>query len=151
MKKTCECRYFVTDIVAVPIVKLYRKSEAYRQATIDGWGVVYTDKDNELVCDEDSYAILIPQCGQQSLIFPYNELNKKEWLKQEECIAIIQGDSCGFSFWEKEKGDIQIFVTYDENRLIDSYRITDWTDKPYDNEILIDFESLSEIDPYSKY
>jgi len=146
MKNICETRYFITDIVAVPIIRIKKKSEAYRQATKDGWGTVYTPYENgeptTLICDEDSSAVLINQYGKQCCIFPYEELNPKEWLKQAECQAIITSDSCGYAYWEKEEGTIKIYVTYDENGFIDDYRITDWTDKPYDNEIEIKFEEL---------
>lgn len=149
MKKS-ECRYLVTDIVAIPILRIYKKSEAYRQATKEGWGVVDTDKDGSLFCDEDSSATLINQYGKQFCIFPYNELNRKDFFNQAECDVIIQSDSCGFSFWEKENGLVKILVTYDENGYIDNYRLTDWTDTIiYDDEQLIDFESLPETDSYN--
>lgn len=148
-----ELRYFVTDIVAIPVIRIAKKSDAYKQATKDGWGTVYIPYENgeptELICDEDSYAELINQYGQYNFIYPYEELNPKEWFKQAECQAIIMGDSCGFSFWEKEEGSVKFFVTYDENGFIDSYRLTDWTDKPYDGEVEISFKELPEVDIYA--
>jgi hypothetical protein len=137
-----ELRYFVTDIVAVPVIRIAKKSEAYKQVTKDGWGIVYTDQNETLICDEDSSAVLINQYGQQCCIFPYEELKPREWFKQAECQAIIQSDSCGFSFWEKEEGLVKLYVTYDENGFVDSYRITDWTEEPFDGEIEIMFEEL---------
>lgn len=141
-----ELRYLVTDIVAIPVIRIVKKSEAYKQVTKDGWGVVYTPYVNgeptTLICDEDSSAVLINQYGQQCIIAPYEELNPKEWFKQIECQAIIQSDSCGFSFWEKEEGSVKLYVTYDKNGFIDSYRITDWTEEPFDGEIEIMFEEL---------
>ncbi len=152
MKKQNECRYIITDIVAIPIVRINKKSEAYRQVTSDGWGIVYKDQNDILICDEDSHGVLVNSYGKQCCIFPYEELKPKEWFKQAECNVILQGDSCGFSFWEKEKGLVKIYITKDENGNIDNYRITDWTDNIiYDNEELIEFEELSKTDPFSKW
>lgn len=153
MKKQSEIRYFITDMVAIPIIRINKKSDAYKQATKDGWGTVYIPYENgeptTLICDEDSSATLINSYGQQCCISPYEELNPKEWPKQAECVAIITTDSCGIAFWEKEKGNIKIYVTYDENGLIDNYRLADWTETViYNGEILINFEDLPENDPY---
>lgn len=142
-----ELRYLITDIVAIPVIRIAKKSDAYKQATKDGWGTVYTPYENgeptELICDEDSSAVLINKYGKQCCIFPYEKLNPKEWYKQIECQAIIQSDSYGFAYWEKEEGSIKIYVIYDENGFIDTYRLTDWTDKPYDGEVEISFKELS--------
>ena len=35
-----EIRYIVTDIVSIPVVRIAKKSEAYKDATKAGWGVV---------------------------------------------------------------------------------------------------------------
>jgi hypothetical protein len=142
MKHISEVRYFITDVVAVPVTQLFKKSDAYKRATKPGWGIVDTDKDGTLFCDEDSSAILTNMYGEQNMIFPYDELNRKEWFSQAECKVIIMTDSCGITFWTSKPKDIQIFVTYDDNGLIDTYRVTDWTDKAYDGEILINFEEL---------
>jgi len=150
MKKSSECRYFVTDTVAVPVIRTYKKGEAYRQATGDGWGTVYTDSEGTLICDEDSSAILISEYGEYTFIYPYDELKKNKWLKQAECRVIIHDDACGMDFWEAEPGLTKIYVTYDRNGFIDTYRLTDWTDNGYDGETLVKFEDLPEVDPYSE-
>jgi hypothetical protein len=137
-----EMRYFITNVVAIPVLRIAKKSDAYKQATKPSWGVVDTDSDGNLFCDEDSHAILINKYGQSNLIYPYETLNPKEFYKQIECQVIIQGDSCGFSFWEKEEGDVKFFVTYDENGFIDTYRLAYWAEKPYDNEVEIKFKEL---------
>lgn len=144
MKVTSECRYIKTDSASIPIIKIYKKSEAYRQATKDGWGTVYTNnQSNDLICDEDCHAVLINQYGKQCLIFPYEELKPKEWFKQAECNAIITGDSCGYSFWEKEEGLVKIYITKNEEGIIEDYRIADWTENViYDGEELISFKDL---------
>lgn len=143
MKVTSECRYIKTDIVSIPIIKIFKKSEAYRQATKPGWGTVDTDKNDILYCDEDCHAVLVNDYGRQCLIFPYEELEPKEWFKQAECEAILTGDSCGYSFWEKEEGLIKIYITKNEEGIIENYRIADWTEKViYDGEELISFEDL---------
>jgi hypothetical protein len=152
------CRYFVTDIVSVGIVRIGNKSEAYRQVTGPGWGVIdwfsetnnYTrsvnrdknDKSQKLYCDEDSSAVIYSNYGKEFVISPDEEIVLKNCPKQSETIAIIQSDSCGFSFWEKEKGNIKIFVTYDENGLIENYRLDNWNGKPYEGETEIQFEDL---------
>ena len=38
--KEWEVRYFVTVVVSIPVCKIYRKIEAYRQAAKPGWGTV---------------------------------------------------------------------------------------------------------------
>ena len=43
--------------------------------------------------------------------------------KQAECAAIIVSDSCGFTVWAEDFGKVHIFVSYDENGLIDNYRV----------------------------
>lgn len=148
MKITFECRYLVTDIVAIPLLHLFKKSDAYKQATKPGWGVIDTDENNELYCDEDSSMTLTDKWGRQSGAYPYDEINNKEWPTQAECKVIVQSDSCGFSFWAEEDSDIQIFITYDDNGYIDTYRLADWTEKAYDGETKITFKDLPQIDPY---
>ena len=58
MKKKWEVRYFVTAVASIPVYKAYGKTETYRQAAKDGWGTVYRDENNALVCDEDCSASL---------------------------------------------------------------------------------------------
>ena len=142
MKKKWEERYFVTAVVSVPIYKGFSKTEAYRQAAKDGWGTVYRDENGDLVCDEDCCADLYMKNGGYFGIRPYEEINTKEMPKQAECAAIITGDSCGLSFWAEDFSKIHIFVTYDENGLIDTYRV-EYGDTPvYDGEVEISFDDL---------
>lgn len=159
MKKKWEVRYFVTAVASVPVYKAYSKTETYKQAAKPGWGTVewYSaadgyknpvdrdrkDKTQELVCDEDSYADLYTKNGGYFGIHPYDEINVKEMPKQAECAAIIHGDSCGFDFWAEDYSLIHIFVTYDENGLIDAYRIEYGADETtYDGEVEISFDDL---------
>lgn len=144
MKKSSEWRYFVTDSVAIPVCRIGKKSEAYKQATGDGYGVLYTDRNNELVCDEDCTARLIDEFGNECGIYPNEELNRKQWFKQAECKAIIISDSCGLNFY----GDVKICVSYGSNGFIDTYRVTDLTDGLYEGEVIVNFEDLPEEDPY---
>ena len=144
MKKSSEWRYFVTDSVAIPVCRIGKKTDAYKQATGDGYGVVYTDRDGHYICDEDCTARLIDEFGNECGIYPNEELNRKQWFKQAECKAIITSDSCGLSFY----GDIKICVTYDSNGFIDTYRVTDINDGLYEGEIVIKFEDLPEEAPY---
>lgn len=160
MKKQNEVRYIVTDVVSIPVFRLASKTEAYRQAVKPGWGTVEwysaadgyknpvsrdrSDKTQQLVCDEDSSADLYTKNGGYFGISPYEEINTKEMPKQAECAAIIHSDSCGYDFWT-EDGQIRIFVTYDANGLIDSYRLEYGADvQPYDGETEIRFEDLYE-------
>jgi hypothetical protein len=163
-RKACyEIRYIVTDVVSVPVSRLFKKSEAYRAAVGPGWGTVdwYSaannykapvnrDKDDKtqvLFCDDDSSAVLYPRSGKEFSIFLDEAMLPKDFPKQSEVDAIITSDSCGFSFWQKDEGDINIFVTYDENGLIDTYRLDNWNGKPYDGETEILFSDLqSEYD-----
>ena len=105
-------RYFVTAVASVRVYKGYGKTEAYRQATKDGWGAVYRDENNSLVCDEDCSASLYTKNGGYFGIFPYEEINTKEMPKQAACAAIITSDSCGLSFWAEDFNQIHIFVVY---------------------------------------
>ena len=142
MKKKWEVRYFVTDVASIPVYKAYSKMETYRQAAKDGWGTVYRDENNALVCDEDCSASLYTKNGGYFGIFPYEEINTKEMPKQAACAAIIVSDSCGFTFWAEDFNKIHIFVTYDENGLVDTYRV-EYGDSPiYDGEMEIRFEDL---------
>ena len=142
MKKKWEVRYFVTDVASIPVYKAYSKMETYRQAAKDGWGTVYRDENNAMVCDEDCSASLYTKNGGYFGIFPYEEINTKELPKQAACAAIIVSDSCGFTFWAEDFNQIHIFVTYDENGLVDTYRV-EYGDSPiYDGEMEIRFEDL---------
>ncbi len=144
MKKSSEWRYFVTDSVSIPVCRIGKKSDAYNQATSDGYGVVYTDRDGHYICDEDCTARLIDKFGNECGIYPYEELNRKQWFKQAECKTIITSDSCGLSFY----GDVKICVSYDSNGYIDTYRVTDMDDGLYGGEIVVKFEDLPKEDPY---
>ena len=142
MKKKYEVRHIVTAVASIPVYKAYSKTETYRQAAKDGWGTVYRDENNALVCDEDCSANLYTKNGGYFGIFPYEEINTKEMPKQAACAAIIVSDSCGFTFWAEDFNQIHIFVTYDENGLVDTYRV-EYGDSPiYDGEMEIRFEDL---------
>ena len=144
MKKKWEVRYFVTAVASVPVYKAYSKTETYRQAAKDGWGTVYRDENNALVCDEDCAADLYTKNGGYFGIRSCDEIITKEMPKQAECAAIIVSDSCGFTFWAEDFSQIHIFVTYDENGLIDAYRV-EFGDTPvYDGEVEISFDDLYE-------
>ena len=144
MKKKYEIRYMVTAVASIPVYKVFSKTEAYKLAAKDGWGTVSRDENNALVCDEDCSADLYTKNGGYFGISPYEEINTKEMPKQAECAAIIHSDSCGYDFWT-EDGQIRIFVTYDANGLIDSYRLEYGADvQPYDGETKIRFEDLYE-------
>ena len=97
MKKQTEIRYFVTSVASIPVYKVPSKTEMYRMAAKDGWGTVYRDEENNLVCDEDCSADLYTKDGGYFGITPYEEINTKEMPKQAECAAIICSDSCGYS------------------------------------------------------
>jgi len=158
MKARAETRYIVTDIVSISVCRIGSKGYAYRMATGPGWGLVelysavdnYTfpvsrdkeDKSQVLLCDEDSSGVLYPRFGREFSICSGEELKIKEAPKKAEVDAIVISDPCGYSFWQKDDGDVKIFVTYDENGLIDSYRMDNWTGKPYDGETEISFNDL---------
>lgn len=144
MKKKWEVRYLVTAVASIPVYKAYGKTETYRQAAKDGWGTVCRDENNALVCDEDCSASLYTKNGGYFGIFPYEEINAKEMPKQAECAAIIVSDSCGFTFWAEDFSRIHIFVTYDENGLIDTYRVEYDDTQAYDGEVEISFDDLYE-------
>ena len=142
MKKKYEVRHIVTAVASIPVYKINSKMETYRQAAKDGWGTVYRDENNALVCDEDCSASLYTKNGGYFGIFSYEEINTKEMPKQAACAAIIVSDSCGFTFWAEDFNQIHIFVTYDENGLVDTYRV-EYGDSPiYDGEMEIRFEDL---------
>jgi len=144
MKRKYETRYFVTDVASIPVIRVYGKTEMYRQAAKDGWGVVYRDENNTLVCDEDSSANFFMKNGGYYGISGNDEVITKEMPKQSECAAIIVSDSCGFTFWAEDFSQIHFFVTYDANGLVDSYRI-EYGDGPiYDGEVEVSFEGLFE-------
>ena len=142
MKKKWEVRYFVTAVASIPVYKAYSKTETYRQAAKDGWGTVYRDENNALVCDEDCSASLYTKNGGYFGIFSYEEINTKEMPKQAACAAIIVSDSCGFTFWAEDFNQIHIFVTYDANGLVDTYRVEYGDSTIYDGETEIRFEDL---------
>jgi hypothetical protein len=106
------------------------------------------DKTQSLYCDEDSSATIYSIYGREYTIFPYEEINLKDVPKQPEANAIIISDPCGWNFWENESGDVKIFVTYDENGLIDTYRLDNWTGKPYEGETEINFNDLQSQEEY---
>lgn len=158
-----ETRYLITETSSIPIIRI-GKGEAYKIATKPGWGVVewysavnnYSapvnrdkeDKTQQLICDEDTSAVLYPRYGREFCIFPYEEISMKDAPKQAEVEAVVISDSCGFTFWEHESGDIKIFVTYDKNGLPDTYRLDNWAGKPYDDEVEITFGELQSQEDY---
>ncbi|MEH2937615.1 hypothetical protein [Lawsonibacter sp. JLR.KK007] len=144
MKEKWEVRYFVTAVASVPVYKAYSKTETYRQAAKDGWGTVYRDENNALVCDEDCAADLYTKNGGYFGIRAYEEIATKEMPKQAECAAIIVSDSCGFTVWAEDFGKVHIFVSYDENGLIDNYRVEYDDATIYDGEVEISFDDLYE-------
>lgn len=87
MKKKWEVRYFVTAVASVPVYKAYSKTETYRQAAKDGWGTVYRDENNALVCDEDCAADLYTKNGGYFGIRSCDEIITKEMPKQPERLA----------------------------------------------------------------
>ncbi len=151
MKKKWEVRYIVTAVASIPVYKTYGKTEAYRHAAKDGWGTVYRDENNALVCDEDCSANLYTKNGGYFGIFPYEEIDTKEMPKQAACAAIIVSDSCGFTFWAEDFNQIHIFVTYEESGLIDTYRIEYGAGaQTYDGETEISFEDLAAEEAWRK-
>ena len=142
MKKKWEVRYLVTAVASIPVYKAYGKTEAYKLAAKDGWGTVYRDENNALVCDEDCSASLYTKNGDYFGIFPNEEIDTKEMPKQAECAAIIASDSCGFTVWAEDFSRIHIFVTYDENGLIDTHRVEYGESPIYDGEVEISFDDL---------
>jgi hypothetical protein len=156
--KANDLRYLVTDVVSIPVIRNAKKGDAYRMATRPGWGIIDSysetnnyfrpvnrdkdDKSQALYCDDDSSAVLYPAYGREFVISPNEEVNLKKAPKQSEVDAMIISGPCGYSFWAKETGDVKIFVTYDENGLIDTYRLDNWSGKPYDGEIEISFCDL---------
>jgi len=143
MKKKYEVRHIVTAVASIPVYKINGKTEAYKLAAKDGWGTVYRDENNALVCDEDNSASLYTKNGGYFGIFPYEEINVKEMPKQAACAAIITTDSCGVNFWAEDFNQIHIFVTYEESGLVDTFRVEYGEDaQPYDGETEIAFEDL---------
>jgi len=146
MKKQFEVRYIVTEVASIPVYKIFSKTEAYKQAAKPGWGVVDwegTGKDKALVCDEDSSADIYTKDGGYFGIYHYEEINRKDIPKQADAEAILISDSCGYTFWTK--GQIRIFVTYEESGLVDTHRIEYGADaQPYDGETELTFEDLYE-------
>ena len=143
MKKKYEVRHIVTAVASIPVYKINGKTEAYKLAAKDGWGTVYRDENNALVCDEDNSASLYTKNGGYFGIFPYEEIITKELPKQAACAAIIVSDSCGFTFWAEDFNQIHIFVTYEESGLVDTFRVEYGEDaQPYDGETEIAFEDL---------
>lgn len=168
-----ETRYIVTDVVSVPVCRIGGKGEAYRYATGAGWGVVdwygevtekdcigktvtrmvpvnrdRSDKTQKMFCDEDTSAVLYPKYGVEFVISSLEEINLKEAPKQAATDAIVISTCAGFDFWENERGAVKIFVTYDENGLIDTYRLDSWNGKPEDGETEIAFEDLQGEEEY---
>lgn len=156
-----ETRYIVTDTVSIPVIKIASKGEAYKMVTKPGWGLVEwysaadgyknpvnrdkSDKTQEMYCDEDCSGVIYPKYGREFCIFPYEEIHMQDAPKQAETEAIIYSDADGFSFWTK--GEIKIFVTYDENGLIDTYRLEYGAEQPAEWETEISFKDLqSEAD-----
>ena len=137
-----EIRYIVTEAVSIPVYRIKGKGEAYRMATKDGWGYV-CDFNGELICNEDSSVVLYPKYGQEYCMVGGDTFIAKEAPKQAETRAIITSGSHGYDIWAKDIADIKIFVTYDENGLIDTYRFEGWNCKQlYDGEIEITYDDL---------
>ena len=141
-----EVRYFVVDVVSIPVYKVWKKSEVYRMATGDGWGVMGWEHNEQgkkvWFCDDDCSAVLYRKAGGEHVVTSLEPIVRKDIPAQGELAAIVVSDSCGFTIYEEEEGDVKFFVTYDENGLIDTYRIGCWCDNPYDGEVEIKFSDL---------
>ena len=160
MRKQNEVRYIVTEVVSITVIRLASKTDAYKQAPKPGWGTVEwysaadgyknpvardrSDKTQQLCCDEDCSADLYTKDGGYFGIHPYEEINAAEMPKQAECAAIIISDAGGFSVWAEDFSKVHIFVSYDENGLIDSYRVEYDDTTIYDGEVEISFDDLYE-------
>jgi len=156
-------RYFVTDVSSIPVIRTTKRG-AYKYSVKPGWGMVdwyskennYSvpvtrdkeDKSQALYCDGDSSAVFYLMNGKEFVISPDEEINLKDIPRYSEIVAIVTSDSCGFSFWEKEKGNIKIFVTYDENGLVETFRLDNWNGKPYEGEVEIRYEDLQSEEQY---
>lgn len=161
MKKQNEVRYIITDVVSIPVIKLTSKTEAYRQATKPGWGAVEwfsaadgyknpvnrdrSDKTQVLICWEDESVDMYTKNGGYFGFSGNDDIDTREIPKQAECAAIIHSDSCGFDFWA-EDGAIKIFVTYDGNGLIDTYRLGYGNEQPEEGETELSFEDLYKVE-----
>ena len=164
MRRKVITRYIVTDVVSIPVYRMMSKYEAYREATKDGWGVVNwysatnnyrlpvnrdkSDKTQQLFCDEDTSAILYTKYGQEFYLSPNDEVIIKDIPSQSEVNTIIISGSYGFSFWTSKDTNIKIYVTYDENGLIDTYRIDTWNSRPYEDETEISFDDLQSYEEH---
>ena len=168
MKKKNELRYIVTEVVSIPVVRIGNKKDAYRMATSPGWGVVEwysaindykmpinrdtSDKTQVMYCDEDTSATLYSKYDMGFYMLPCEEINLKYAPSQAETKAIIISGADGYDIWMKEDTNIKIFVTHDENGLIDTYRFENWDGKPYEGEMEISFSDLqSEADYDTTY
>lgn len=165
-RQKSETRYIVSDVVSIPVCRMAGKGEAYKYATKPGWGVVdwysetnnYSapvnrdkdDKTQELICDDDTSAVLYLKYGREFCISPGENVAIKEIPRQAEVDLIVVGDCCGYNFWASDLNNIKFFATYDENGLIDTYRIENWAGKPYDGETELAFEDLQSTDDYDK-
>jgi len=159
-----DIRYIVTEGVSIGVVRMASKGEAYRTATKPSWGCVewYSAKDGyqEPVdrdrsdktqvlrcCDEDKSIVLFSKDGAEFCISTLEDVNVKEMPKQAETETIIISDSWGYTYWSKE--DVKIFVTYDENGLIDYFRLDSKNGEPYDGETEIKYEDLQSEEDYN--
>jgi hypothetical protein len=99
---------------------------------------------------EDIYAVICDKSGKELSIGENEEINIKDIPNQSETFSIIISGSYGFDFYAKGDGDVKFYVTYDENGLIDGYRLDGWNSKPYEGETEISFESLQNEKDYEK-
>lgn len=146
-------RYFITDVVNVPLVRLGSKGEAYRYATHpcsycvdwysadDGYTVPCnrdrSDKTQKLLCMSDIAFTILDKSGNSFCFVEGDEVIRKDLPKQADVAAIAIYDAHQISIW----GDCKIFVSYDENGLIDTYRV-DVEGDAFEGETEISFEDL---------
>ena len=159
-KNKYEKRYLPTSWAEVEISRIASKMEAYRDATEPGWGVVEwysetnnfkvpvnrdkSDQSQVLLCDEDTSAVLYPRVGMEYCLMPDEKINLREAPRRSDLALIVISHVNGYCFWAEDLEDLKIFVTYDEDGLIDTYRLDNWSGKPYEGETELGFKDLSE-------
>jgi len=164
MKMKYETRYLVTECVSVPVSRQPLKGNMYQYTTRPGWGTVevYSATDNyetprskdandttqKMLGCPDTSTTFYTFSGYSYTVAEGDEMVYAEVPKQAHTCLIIVSDPCGYTFWTQKDEYLQIFVTYDENGLIDSYRLASWIDSPYDGEVAIAFPDLQSEEDY---
>lgn len=154
MTRKDELRDIVTSVACIQCVKCTGKTKMYKECTSDGYTGIQQFNDGTYGVMDDVSITFYLKNGDVFCVGSCDIIHKKSELpKQADVAAILLDDECGFTFWEEKSDLFRFYVTYDENGLIDEYRIEGPDDNGiiYDDEVMLMYSDLPFDEDINRY